>query len=175
MAINKSFHQAAVGWLLQALFVLWYARGLPGLLDFALREGNCKNIWVIFWKKVKCCDLDWIIAVSHGSMPQGALDCTHRQPYRPNGGAIKDMGNNFDFRFQLHGKSPSSFTSCFLAAVLCFGRWLAKWRVHSKRSVAWLQSWKEVRDQEIPRDHRFPARNRLPELLTCLSRSMAIW
>ena len=68
MAINKSFHQAAVGWLLQALFVLWYARGLPGLLDFALREGNCKNIWVIFWKSKKlrfrldnCCK-PWIDA-----------------------------------------------------------------------------------------------------------------
>ena len=150
-------------------------KGAAGIIGLCIARGKLqKNLGDIL-KKVKSCDLDWIIAVSHGSMPQGALDCTHRQPYRPNGGAIKDMGNNFDFRFQLHGKSPSSFTSCFLAAVLCFGRWLAKWRVHSKRSVAWLQSWKEVRDQEIPRDHRFPARNRLPELLTCLSRSMAIW
>ena len=134
-------------------------KGAAGIIGLCIARGKLQKHLGDILKKVKSCDLDWIIAVSHGSMPQGALDCTHRQPYRPNGGAIKDMGNNFDFRFQLHGKSPSSFTSCFLAAVLCFGRWLAKWRVHSKRSVAWLQSWKEVRDQEIPRDHRFPARN----------------
>ena len=45
-------------------------KGAAGIIGLCIARGKLQKHLGDILKKVKSCDLDWIIAVSHGSMPQ---------------------------------------------------------------------------------------------------------